>query len=690
MALLHVPLFILSSVLLLWVAVTIGRLFARNITDAFWIVAALCYLQISSISLFLSLINSLTPYAFLCCQASLAILALALRGLGPRIHARLATNTSIFDLSSVEKGLLLLVVLLLCLSLAYRVLTPLYKGDVLYYHASRPLYWIQNSSIMPYPTVNDRQVVFAFGSNLIFMWPVLFTKSEFIGRLVYWLGLPAATFGFYTVLRRLCSSRRLGLLGIATFLSIPIVYKFGTNLEPLIWVCFFSLGTGYWALRIAQSSGYDWFFVLQLGLYSVLTGNMKNYGVVLIFASVVALLIALLQGKDEQRFDSVLRALRHYGLAVLIALVLSGLALLLVQNAMLFGALTGSNLRRQQNIAQLSPYQVYVHTIRLTGVLAEASVPVGKQFFDRFGNQMIHSLGADTPLPKENEWGWVRHYKYGVVQFDRMVSQGTNFGVAGILLLLGFFGILLSGIGRVAKGGFAGLWKDLRRSRKLAYAVVALSLLLGPAYLLRWFSGTRSFITPGIVCTLPLALCLLDHKRISKRVYRSFFVLLVIFACAFTLYTVRFVKRRFDDVRFDWPKIAYSGKYPHLSSDEHIPEAATVILLAAPNTKDYPLFGRHYTRRVVQCVDSFTEETLDEISRKYPTAFVYIDDGRCDPDNIDYMRGMVSLNNPCMKYLWGKCNPIRILEQSSKVTEVTPDGWTDAKLFRFIGSQKGQ
>ena len=38
-------------------------------------------------------------------------------------------------------------------------------------------YWIQNQSVFPFATHNERQNIVPFGSELFFLWPVLLTKS---------------------------------------------------------------------------------------------------------------------------------------------------------------------------------------------------------------------------------------------------------------------------------------------------------------------------------------------------------------------------------------------------------------------------------------------------------------------------------------------------------------------------------
>jgi len=634
MNLVSILLFIFSLLLLLWVAVVITKFFAENRRDAFWILAGTVYLQISSISLFLSIFHYLNGLGFIACQVFLALLVLVLKRGRKRSQTLFTFNYTRLNRDNIEKGLLTLVVLLLLLSFTQRVFTPISSGDVLYYHASRPLYWIQNASMAPYPTMNDRQIVFAFGSDLIFLWPILFLKSEFVGRMVYWLGFFAAAIGFYSVMRELHCSKKLSLLGVICFLSTPIVFHFSINLEPLVWVSFFALGAGYWALRVSQTLARNAFAVYWFGIYCVLPGNAKNNAVVLIPAGAAAVLLVLLfRNSNVKWFRAILKPLVTYALAIFIGLLLSGLGFLLVQNRLLYGNWLASDLREDQCIAEFSPYQVYVHTIRLGAVLAEIPMPFGSKQLEKLGNKAIGWLGADKPLPKEEEWRWVGHYTYDVPKWPT-----ESFGIAGLLILVMFIAGIISGGKRLARRELSGFLKSSKQSRKLPYAVVAFGLFLLTAYLLRWITcGTRSFIAPGVVCILPLALSVLNRKQVSREIHLIVFTSFLIFALLFAIYQGNNLIRTIGKVGFDWSRIAYSQVYKNRDRliDNYVPENATILLLVDGNFSDYSMFGRHYTRQVIQYTGPRTEDSIYELSMQYPGAFVYISNSNYNKDLLE-------------------------------------------------------
>lgn len=672
MNLFSILLFTFSVFLLFWVAVVITKLYAKNMRDAFWIMAGTLYLQISSIPLFLSIFHLLNSYGFLACQIFLVSLVFVFSR--HKRNFEFTFNHARLTIGNVEKSLFVLATLLIALSLAQRIFTPLSSGDVLYYHASRLLYWIQNSSMAPYPTMNDRQIVFAFGSDLIFMWPVLFTKSEFIGRVIYWFGFPAAATGFYTVLRTMHCSKRLSLLGVIAFLSLPIVFNFSLNLQPLVWVSFFALGAGYWALRVAQTSARNSLFIFWLGVYCVLPGNAKNNGVVLIFAGAVAvLLVTLFQNNGMKRFRAILKSLKAYVFAIFIGMLISGLGFLLVQNMILYGNFLASDLRKDQLIAEFSPYQIYVHTIRIGAVLAEIPMPFSNQALEKSGNRIIDLLGANKFLSREKESGWIGHYTYRVQKWP----GNSNFGIAGLFILLTFAITIVSIMKIVAKRGLSNLWESLKKSEKLPYAVVAFALFLLTAYLLRWITtGTRSFIAPGIVGVLPLALSFLNRKQIPKKVYLVVFASFLIFALLFAIYQGNNLIKRAKGIGFDWSKIAYSQRYKDRDRiiDKYVPENATILLLVHSNFKDYSMFGRHYTRQVIQYTGPRTKESIYKLSKQYPGAFMYVNTSSSNKEVLRFLDDIAFIEELAVGKLIYREGKIVELSHISKIDNLIQNG----------------
>jgi hypothetical protein len=609
--------FAASAVLLVWIAHRISSACTVHRGDHFWIAVGCGYLQLSAIPLLLSLFGALEAHWFIVVQALTALsVARVPRARGK--HPADASPTT--GLDALEWVMVLLILTALVIHCLHRVYTPLFKNDVLSYHASRPLYWIQNRSLAPYPTANYRHHAFSFGSDLIFLWPMLFMKSEFIARMVFWLGYPLTTLAFFITLRALRCSRKLSLLGGSVFVAIPIVYHFGMSLEPLIWVSFFSLGAGYWALRTMQTSAGSRQILLWFGIYAVLPGNAKNNALVLIPAAGVAVVLAALQSTADLRRQIAWKAIGIFLCSVCVAALMSGLVLSILQSTVIEPYAISAKLIAAQNIADISPYQLYVHSIRIIATLLEVPLPNGSQFLSDLGNRIIDLLGADKPLPKEVEWGWVDRYYYKAPEWPGMKS----FGVAGLVLLVTLASAIVSGLRSLRIGGLSSRLYGLLTSGPGVYAVSTLPLLLASVYLLRWFHDTGSFLAPGVVCALALSFVHVDRRGISVVGRGLLFPSLLTISVLFTLSQADLLEAKMRRFGTNWSAIAYTRFHHHALIEESVPAHAELLLVVGANFSDYTAFGRGARRRVRHVVTPYTGDELSRFLTQHASAYVYV------------------------------------------------------------------
>ena len=189
--------FVISAILLCFGSLLITIRLAQTFREAFWIFIASIAIHLGTISEIVSLVEQLNTRAWLCVQfISLPAILLVCRPSRARlIHCRiLVESLSEYNvlkhysvLGPVSKVLIIAILGLVSFSFVSRYLMPIDDFDSKMYHASRVLYWLQNQSIAPYIAHNDRQVAFPFGSELFCYRPVRLTKSELIGKLVFWL-----------------------------------------------------------------------------------------------------------------------------------------------------------------------------------------------------------------------------------------------------------------------------------------------------------------------------------------------------------------------------------------------------------------------------------------------------------------------------------------------------------------------
>ncbi len=651
---------IISTIFLVLTSILVARKYSESKADFFWIFLGTFYLQISFISVLLSLFHFLNPHSFLTVQIlvfSVCFIILKSDWVDfiPKFNFKTFSNTNIFALS-----LFMMIAVIIVLCLLQRILTPIFAGDVMYYHASRVLYWIQNSSLAYYPTMNDRQLVFSFGSELIFLWGVLFTYSEFIARLIFWLAFPLSAIGFFTLMRTLRCSRSICLLGVAVFLSMPIVFRYSITLKPLIWATLFTLGAGYWALRLYQTSAKKSMVIFWLAIFCMLSPNVKMSNVFLVPAGLLAILVIIfLTSKSKNKLSCIWSASKKYAFSVLIALVISGLGFLMVNNIVNFGHPLGSKLRRSQNIAEFSPYQIYVHTVRFCAFLSEIPVPIGRQKVEKFGNQLMSWLNADKPLPKElggkgETWKWVGHYRYYVSSS----VHDSNFGFVGLFCLLTLIGFFM----------------DIKNSKVLAYSIIMFSLLITVLYFLRWITcGTDRFLTPVIAGLLPLSFSLWNDKHQRRKIFSIVSLLFVAFILSFIFTEGKRTLSLLNKTKMKWSRISHTQiKGPEML--RLVPENAVLLILVYPNFREYVLFGKNYSRKVIQVTEKINENNLKYLLKKYPEAYIYIHKRRYSELMLEEYAISPNIKNISR-------NTISVLRKSSNVEELVVS--KDEELFRF-------
>src|SRR5690606_28570513 len=141
---------------------------------------------------------------------------------------------------------------------------------------------LQNQSIFPYDTHNDRQVVFSFGAGIFFLWPLTFLKSELVGRLIFWLGYPSSALGIYILTRSLEIDLNKAILTTLLFIATPIVTRYATGLKPELWLTFFILGAAFWLVQSHKSSEKKGLALFWFGVFVALSINVKFTALLLI------------------------------------------------------------------------------------------------------------------------------------------------------------------------------------------------------------------------------------------------------------------------------------------------------------------------------------------------------------------------------------------------------------------------
>jgi hypothetical protein len=375
------------------------------------------------------------------------------------------------------------------------------------YHTPRVLYWIQHKHALPYEANTIYQTIFSFGSELFFLWGVLFTRSEWAGRLLFWLGYPASVWGIGSLLRVLGLRRAWVLGGSLLWAATPIVYSHSAlTLKPEVWHAVFVLGTGFWTVRAVREKSFrTWAWA---GLTWVLSLNVK-------FTTLAVGAVLLGLGLWEAiRHRVGWASLRGLLAGSLIGTVLSGLWIPLVGNQVRYGHPLGPQSLWWTHRSDLSLGQMYVHTVRFLLVMTDWHVPPGIDRYigmSRLPESLATFLGANRRLPLEEICPGLCPFSVEKNRIRHIMEYSVG-GMAWVAVLVGM------GIG-------AALEAYRRREATPRAALVWLALVLTASIVLgvRWLTAATvplRFLVPayalGVVLVTSAAAEWADDRRMRR------------------------------------------------------------------------------------------------------------------------------------------------------------------------------
>lgn len=565
-------LFFLSLAGLIAVCWSIARMLASRPDDRLWIALGAGAMLLGAISLGASMVRLYTPAGFIGAQILLSLIALACaRAAASRPGLRVgdeAPQSSPGRIRPTELALLITIVLMVTLSAVERAVTPLHNVDELMYHASRAVYWIQNQSVFPYETHNDRQTTFPFGAELIFAWPLLFTGADFPGRMLHWLAVPLATWGVFSVARAAGAARPAALFAALLYIATPAVLFRAAQLKGDIWTPVFALGAGCWVARAAARPGEAMPRLFWAGAMTALAMNVK----VTVGAMVPALAIAPLLMLPFRRGVRGVLAIGAGGLA---AALLGGLATLFIANTADHRHPLGPDYMRAEVQPDFSLRQTWTHIVRVPVYLAELpDVPsqTVRRRIEELRQDVLDDLGAGEPLPMEDESNWP-----GVA---RTTVNATRFALGGLLWLP----LLGAGVVILLREAIR-TFPRIRLSPLSLLILIQTPMLLGPVFLIRWMGGgPERFWLAAYALSLATGLAILSRW---ERARSALATLAIIGACAAAYPATRQMIARIDQRSSGniFPPFRFA---PALA---HIPPGSAILLVGRINAQDYPLMA---------------------------------------------------------------------------------------------------
>ena len=565
--------FATSAAMLTYCSIALARRFGATPADRFWIALAAAVTQLAAIAVALSPTRSLTPIGYLLIQLFItAVLAWTDR-LPATDRTALPSVRAAFT-GSRRQLLLFAIALFLALGL-WMATMPIHAFDDRMYRASRVAYWLQHQSVLPWTTHNDRQTAFPFGSELLFFWPVLFTRAELPGRLAFFAGVPLCAIGLYTVMREARVVRTASLAGVLVLLATPTFFRLQDGLYPEVWLSVFALGALYFGLRAAGDPRRAARHLVCVGFLAALAVNVKTTALALLPA---ALMLPWLIPAKRPRWRGVTNVLA----GAVAGAALSGLALTLAMNLRHDGQPLGPPGMSAAHTADQSPRQFRTHAGRFLVGLVDFPVMPSESIrrgLSDAGNTLLRLLGADDPLPGEEfDSFWPGMYHFGVGPY------ATRFSLGGMLWLpcLAMATLL------IVRGGTS-------RRRPWILLLFAASLLLPSIFVIRWMGGMDRFFLPAYAVSLPILAIVLQQAARRWRWFRSLVIVLIALAVLPVLLL---------ENAEAWRRVPPTEREldePFYSALRQISSGSRILLVAAIDARDYGLFRpRHgFTNHVV-------------------------------------------------------------------------------------------
>ncbi len=371
-----------------------------------------------------------------------------------------------------------------------QIWSPVTKYDDLMYHGSRAGYWLENHSVFPFNTHNERQEVFPYPGDLLFAFGVFTAHSEAWGKMVVFLAYPFLLLMTAGLLLKRGVSRPLAI-GTAWAVGVaPQVREAAIGIKPDLWGLVFTLVAinatwNIWYDSQARSRRING--VIGLGAICAAVAVKATF-LLLLPLAFIPLIFA------ESFNERVKLLLAAVGWAVAFGLVIT-----FTHNQRVEGGWLGSPAMMAIHRPDPGVGALQRHLVRLPflifGLPWMPNEPMRQSLEEKL-TYLANQLGATKALPLESNAGWPGIFSVSLPQFNRGYSLLWLIGMAGIV----------AGI-----ANFRRLRTDHDAGAAAAVLLLGVILTVGVSYSVRWQSNSdipERFLIPGLtILTVGAAWC---------------------------------------------------------------------------------------------------------------------------------------------------------------------------------------
>ena len=312
---------------------------------------------------------------------------------------------------------------------------PPNNNDILSIHLARVANWLQSGSYFPWEAQNIRQVTFPVNAQLVYLWSMLFTRTDhFVGYTPFFSGLAIGLI-VYKFARRINPSRKWALLAAFVWFSYPVIQlHLSSARHDLVSTWLFLSSLYFVYLWIKESK--PGFMILSSMALALVVGTNLSIGAYLPGSLLIFLFLAITRQKT-------LRELATYAL-VIFAFFMLLTSPLFVSNQVHFGSPVGPDLDIQRVEAEaisqgVSVQQSYLlNGLRRTYQLVDFSgLP---DFAEKLGvltkARTIKAVSSVFHYDLEGSIGTLDNNVFSLTAIYRLQEDEAWFGVLGFAIIL--------------------------------------------------------------------------------------------------------------------------------------------------------------------------------------------------------------------------------------------------------------
>lgn len=604
-----------------------SRLPLNNLLERILTVFTLVAVQLILAVQLLSLFHFLTGGGLLLACLGFALAGLACTFLRPAPSVRrpwgtlLAENGSAFTGANWPVGVVLLsgAALVLVFTAFGAVMFPFADS----YHFERPLFWMQNHTIAPFPVPNPRINVTSFADTALEL-PGCFWSSQRLMPSV--ITLVAACLSLGVVFSLACKLGCTRMAAACASLVLPVCSVYAVAFLTLNADFYLAaLWTGASLLFLMEchdlpgASPKERHTRLGLSLLCLLMACGAKNGTIFLFPFYLAALALIFRGSLFKT-----RIVAALVLSGLIGLAGSGTAWNYIANAKWYGSTKGPPFMRGLLSHDFQFRSVWTRMARDVSLMAFDVLYVPASHREAYGalcEKAVELLGGQARLPEDVD--------DGALDFNRTtISPRSAFGLVGIVF---FLPAIVAGLWQMRGRGDPRAPVTLVQRLNIAILLICgLGCFLAGHVFFRWQTIGFWRLMPALP-VIAAALCgLLFSRRASQLL-----VLLVVAAgtLAFFAYDAGMMARRYPALADNWllrkitasarqhgrsflyrwldgPWLEASIKEDYMDSEvpqkflERIEPGATIGFVGDPNALMYYLFGPNFSNRIVPLNDA--------------------------------------------------------------------------------------